>query len=520
MNNTFIPARQKMTAMLIPQNRWILGPIAVWLLLYAWRPFGLGLYHDDWALFAYPHAIGVSQSFLQAMAESSNRYGEFLMFFAVNRLWNGSPAMLQLLAILLSAASAILLYRLCNKLASLYNHDGKVLAAVTTTLWLGFKWNIGATAFITSAMHLPALMLFLVSANQYADYSREGKWRSLALSAVLSALGYLVYESYYFAIFVIGLICAIRDVQAPGQWKRFALGMSIHSLALLPVVALAMAYSPKTFGVTKLVISNISNIPKLAFDGITPYFIGGGAKYVASLLLLFFLAALGLASRNHWPRQPATGKKDCLQIALLFAAISIGAMLGTVPFSLASYPLQGDNVFGRTTTGLLPWVSAWGGLLFACAWNMQGCRGGRAAVVSGTIIIILLVANSLFKLQDWAISWQLQKAIVAAFPIDKIPELVPDSVILIDTPQDHNQVVIFGAPWDISGAMLATYPELRKKFPSNPLTSFSCIYPHNPNPTWNGKAVTVLPNIVLPASMAYRWEVGNGKLYPLAKTTR
>src|ERR1700681_3985422 len=96
----------------LARNCWLF-PVAMWALLYAWRPLLFGFYHDDWA-----HLVGCNGSILQELTcVDMSRPGAPLIRWSIHGLIGTNPAAWQLVTAVSMLGAALALTALLRRLA-------------------------------------------------------------------------------------------------------------------------------------------------------------------------------------------------------------------------------------------------------------------------------------------------------------------------------------------------------------------------------------------------------------------
>lgn len=437
-----------------------------WLIAVAWRPFVLGLYHDDWcwAIEGAGHGGPFSWQRLAYILylDLGRPVNAFCCYLASS--WCGrSPFLLQLnsaLAVLLAGWSIAALLDAAGRLyrPAAAPRWASVRAAV---LWFVLPWTFGSTAWPVAFPIVVGLALFCLSGALLFDGWARNR-PAAALPAFLYLASCLCYEATYFQFAVLFLFGAVTW---PG--KRAGSRAFIRPLAAFLIAQTAA----------------------IAWNRLCPYLAGNAtiAKHFnAGWLPLFLLSLGGLkaqllssAPECHralaWLVRAAVGLGGAAAVAGLLsrrrrtfalrclAGLSfcvLGVLLSIWLYSIAGYQVVGRGIFSRTTLVLSLWliVAVW---LFDLLAKEVWPRIGAVAAGLVAIAAACLLVASLGRVRDWAEAWRLEKEIIAAAPVRDLASTGPLAIIVLSAPAFHQEVPVFAATWDISAAMNNSYPELR-----------------------------------------------------------
>jgi hypothetical protein len=193
-----------------PLNARVIAPLvilAVWIILYAWRPWHLGFYHDDWFMARSFDVVEAERLF----AQFPSRPLLVAVTLAAGRMLGADPFAWQALMVVSSLAVALLLAEVGRRLARalILDEIGAIAAgAAGACLWLALPWTLGFTVFVTAFNGLPGLLIFLGLCTLIM--SRLPLWLRMTGAVSLSlALG-LMFESLWGAPILMAFIPVLR----------------------------------------------------------------------------------------------------------------------------------------------------------------------------------------------------------------------------------------------------------------------------------------------------------------------
>ncbi len=199
-------------------------------------------------------------------------------------------------------------------------------------------------------------------------------------------------------------------------------------------------------------------------------------------------------------------------ITLSLVSIPVFSMI----YALAGYKISFSGLTSRTLNGI-SWAVA---VLLYGLLSVISSSKRRAIVIPGTVAAVLFVVvcglAQQLHVSEFAAIWQAENAILARAPIKQIESLPKDSQtnILYIGPSYHGSMAIFGAVWDLTGAVFSL-PELRGwQSPDRPSVH---IHPAASYKwSWDGSALTQeLPgywSYQYPGKTFYLWNYGEGRL--------
>ena len=470
--------------------------IGFWALLYAFRPFTLGLYHDDWWSLveavhgSAPFSLTRLHEFVGSASAFAPRPVSGFITFLVNSIAGTSPFVYQACSSVLVLLAALSLRAWFRGL--LYQTDAftrSVASNLGTAFWLSAPWSVAGTAWPVAALGvLPAQIFFTEAARQILPPKRVTAANVVKLGLGLLA-SYLAYEAFYFHFLVVVLfyMIAVRNILPTWSARAWvggtALMAQLLALGLNRYMAAAAHGNSKTLNPhwPNLVLANCTNLPH-------ELLIRFGNSYrlwlaVAAVLLAVAVIALVVAIFLRQTRTTAATAFGC------FAAGMIALPITALTYGLANYELSSTGVNSRTFVAI-SWALALVCFALVIMLGLIRLRFLRFAAMILPLWLIAMNARAQLSLvSDWAAVWKVEKEVLAQAPIAALKALPPDSRVLYIGPSYYHDVVIFGAYWDLTAAVSAT-PALsagRKAFQG-------CITNHPAtsryNWSWDGQTLT------------------------------
>jgi len=490
----------------------ILLPVTVWLVLYSWRPFYLGFYHDDWSVFVYPHTQGAN--LWEYLAWLKNRFGFALSLFGIISLWDGSSFTIHAFFAIGWGLSALIMFFLVREV--IYFNKSKNISFppfFASAIWLSIPWAMGYTAFLACAViALPCVIGFMICMWSYLRYTQGRGLVYAIISCGGLVLSYANYESFYISF--IG-ICAVSIWlnwrNKSFSWKRELIGIAGLFLVQVFFIFLAKSLSPKTLIInTDLCIHNFYMTRDIfinAMRAILP-------KRIVTLLLFALLVLYLTSIWKDWKNNKNI--RNSISVAIVLFIVLISLLLSTLPYSIAQYGLIDIGCSSRTTLSFTFWFCLGSGILAAAICQYPSWFGMLAKTIFCCFLLIFVIL-AFNRSQDWIKVVKLQNEILAKMPMEEISKAPEQTVFLVNNDRFYNNVEVFGAPWDISSAMFVRHPNLAKSKKWNNGSSFVPIYDWY-IPRWNGKVLEILKGYELQALHVYKIDLQTGKMTPYPKT--
>jgi len=490
----------------------ILLPVTVWLVLYSWRPFYLGFYHDDWIVFAFHHAQG--PNFSEYLTWLKNRIGFAVSLYCIISIWDGNPFTLHTLFAIGWGVSAVTMFLLVREIITLYGNKNTIFpAAFASALWLGMPWSMGYTAFLAcSIISLPCVIGFMICAWSYLRYTQGRKYWYVVVSGAALVFCFINYEAFYISF---AGICAISVWlnwrHGTISWRRELIGSTILFSVQAFFIILAKIMTPKTLMVNMELCINNLHAPRTIFMNTMKSVLP--EKLVLVLLLCLLVLCVASAWKD-WKKNRTLWNTIFALVLLTIVVISL--LISTLPYSLAQYGLVDSGCSSRTTLSFSLWLCLGVGILIAAVCQQQSWLETTTKAVFCGFLLVLVIATVECS-RNWINVVAQQNAILTRMPMTEISKTSEKTVFILPTDRFLNKVEVFAAPWDISSAMIVRHPELAKSKKWDKESTFTPLYDWHV-PRWNGKVLEVLKGYELPALHVYKIDLQAGKLTPYPKT--
>ena len=443
--------------------------MAAWAVLYARRPFGMGLYHDDWWGF-----IEISQGtapfglqrFLQGLHEVYYPRPVAAILSWLTTSISGSSAFRYQAC----AAVVVLLAALSMRgfLARLIAEPGRgrfLAADLSVVFWLSTPWSIAVNSWVTSAaiQGLPSQVFFTEAGRMLLMPERWTAKRTAALCALLTA-SYFCYEAFYLLIFPVAAFAFVFRRRAAMNrrqlgWLGVVLaGSQLFAIALNRFVLNTDPSISKAFNTVWLQLyrGSLRNLPATLSSTAAPF-----SKLWLTLAYLLAAAALVVLAKALRDKRQGAGAARVLGIAGLGVS---WILVGTLTYSLAGYGYIAEGVMART---LVVATAATAVLFFAAVSTLLVVPPSRWAAgfsLGAAFSIVCLNAwaqNA--RLAIWVSVWGMEREVLSHAPLREIQALPPGARILYVGPSYYRGLVIFGADWDITGAVFSLPPLLENR---------------------------------------------------------
>jgi hypothetical protein len=492
--------------------------VAVWAVLFLPHPFVLGVYHDDWWTLMKVSSETAPFSWARLTALAANDPPRPVItgsLYVITSVSGTTPFLYQTCSMLLVLAAALSLRRW---LGTLFEERGWLLIVnLAACFWLSAPWIVGVTAWPLQTFNsLIAQILFTEAMGLMSHAMTQPRPARLTWFAILLVASFLTYEAFYFQQFLalaltlvwarvrsvrstiwIAGICVLVQV-AVVAWNR---GISL----LLMAPGQAKQLNP---GWVEMARRNVAELPGLIE--------GSFAEHRR----LCHLAILAVALSAFCWVMIASVSKTALRLRvriLLTIAIGVASIIvSALVYALAGYGFASVGVMSRTliTTSTALTVI----VLAACAASLLTgywtARAANAAIMGFVIAALAMAQRS--RVDEWRGSWQLQQEIVRAIPETDIERLADHSALLYVGPSMYNDhVVVFAAPWDITGAVMTRMRQDHRRYPPG-VTVYSAV---DARWSWDGSTLTgTLPGSWVQTFAVRRlsvWDYARGVVYPV-----
>jgi hypothetical protein len=432
----------------IARHRWWLPPTALWVLLYSWRPWRFGFYHDDWSL-TLPR--GPSGSILAQLYDTdTSRPMAVLVRWFIHELVGQSPFGWQVSAVAAALAGALTLALLLRSVLRSMQYDelsAGTASGLAVASYLAFPWLLG-TAWATGSMyHWTTIGINSAYLTWFAPWPL---WRRCVLTAICFAAASLITETYWlsFAPFAVLVALCCRTLSR----RDLAYLAGTLTVLQLGLIAFNRLIAMWRFGANKSFDPNW--LSTLVAGNRHEFVIGmdhifGHAGVIALAVLSGALLAAAIAS---WGRRRAC--------ALLMPAVA-GMALSLLLFAAAGYAIQLTGLFARTTVGASWWLAI--ALAPAIAAIRQLPRPiATLAIGAWVLMTVMLARGTLVESDDWIAAWRQQTEILARIPRPALLAAPTNSVLVMEAPKQIGEVGTFHAPWDISSAIWVVAPDVAR----------------------------------------------------------
>ncbi len=440
------------------------------MVLYLPRPFQLGFYHDDWAAFAAPaHATAAFSAarlhwFLGPDTTYSSRPLGGVIAFLVSSVCGTSAWGFQAFSILLVLLCALSLRSWLNLILGVSPFYRTLAADLAAIFWMSIPWMLGVTAWPIVAQALVAQILFTEAARLLLKHQQLTPKLAAQFTITLLASG-LVYEAFYFAIFPVIVFYAIYRRGLARNARQVVWLLSLSSLAQAMLIA-CNRYSASIGSGTKkqfnpgwesLFLTNLRGLPDTLASSLGEY------RHVWGILVAVFAIVSLLALLGAALLRKAPGRYLGHLLGIVTAA---GVMLlaSDVTYSVAGYAFTSLGIGSRALFSASLSVAVVFFALCSC-WMVGSARyWGAVGVLAASAVIVVTALGQRERVAEWAHVWHLEREIVSAAPVEQVGRLSRDSAVVYVGPTYYKDLVIFGAEWDLTGAVFAQDP-LKKGHP-------------------------------------------------------
>jgi hypothetical protein len=485
--------------------------LALWLGLVAWRPLVLGFYHDDWWALARPAVLTPLADLIDTQR---SRALLALLTWCLRSLFGGVAAAWQILAAAGNLICAVLIAAVVDRLCPPHRDGWSNWAgAGAGALWLAAPWSLAYTAW--PVMSLPLLSIALLAASAMLLLPPRCTSPAAGAGAALPYLaGCLLYEAVWGAFVPVALIASLMRLKARAPLRpvlAYALAAGAGQIVLLVLNRLL------SVGLhAKHVYAAAADLVTLSFKIALPQM----AETIGAPLPLA-AAAAGVLTVTF--AVAAFRSRDVVRPGIV-AACLLGIAIAVVLHALAGYGTQWTDLMARTAMVPTFWLCvALGAMLQAVL------AGGRilrpCAALAGAALVAALAVATLAQTREWAVGWREERAVLATFPADEARKLAPGIFLVADLPRDGSPRGQFDAYWDITGGLVATYPDLARLLLRGEKSRATVLRPRDWYTEWDGSKLSQgwCPDRLLwsyDATGAVLWDQKAGTLAPIAPGTR
>ena len=441
--------RSGLTARLAFIQRFPFAVLAVWLVLYGPRPFRLGLYHDDWAnLIELAH--GTAPFWLTRLHTfvTSDRMVDGFLMFLVSSFAGTSAFLYQLIAAVFVLMAALSLRAWFTALLPERDFPARTLAAdLAVIFWLSIPWSVASAAWPLLAPAAMGTQILFTEASRRILRARPVDTRALVILGLTLLVSYLLYEPFYLQFFIVTCFYLVFERET------FKTRFSSRGLIVAAVGAQCLAVAINRITSPRQPSAHWFDSFMQSLEGVPHQLeisVGAYGEVWTGVVKACLIMSLVLALRGLIDRRLLGATKRLLGIF----------MVGTValPLAVLMYSLGG---LGATSVGVgarslhcVSWALA---IVFFSLVSILTLPHGKLAR-----LILLLTLLSIIGLDsigqyhivnDWAFVWRQEKEVLAHTPVQKIKSLPFDARVLYIGPSYYHGMVIFGASWDITGAV-------------------------------------------------------------------
>ncbi len=454
----------------ITQYSWII-PLVMWGLLYVYRPFFLGFYHDDWNILIYMPLKFYPETYSQVYPSFPDPGFYFFINFYSNRPLTGlvswllsfichdSPYKWHFAVILTNLATAWSIRLLVRNFLTLIDENKKYLGDIAATFWLILPWSMAINTWPTLIPNQLTIICFSLS-----GYFLFGAWKDHKIGWFRPALFFLLsclsYESFYgqFIIYIlIGFIYGIHKKNGAVSLMLPLLGFGF-SQALVILFnrfggVLIQHAVRKTLNKDwlHLWLSSLNNLPATLLESFTTL-----RSFVTVILVIGILVFI-LACFEQFMGHSQQKKIAVIKAFLALLSFMLGGIIAVAVYSVAGYPMFGIGLASRVTLSLSFWLIL---MLIPASLIIINSRlflrrAGLIVAISG---LLFMSGATTIQLQSWIKSWDIQQDILASAPLNKMQKIKANSFVLLEGyPQYYQGVIVFENEWDINSAMNYSY---------------------------------------------------------------
>jgi hypothetical protein len=449
----------------LARRPWLL-PVAVWIVLFAWRPMLFGLYHDDWSLL-----LGCDGSILAELhCVDPSRPGAVLIRWMFHAAVGADPAAWQAITIITMLGAALTLMGMLRRLVRAMGYDDEraaAAAAVAASFYLAFPWMLGV-AWVTATSPNVATILFSLAMWLWLT-----PWplvaRCLASTACF-ALASLIYEAYWLAFVP---FAALLWLERCLPWRDIRGLTGALAAAQLILVAYNRLIAALAIGANK----SIDPTWLHTLSGSWPNLIGGPRDLYGEPGRLVFAALLvaGLAS--------LATRFDARRTLAVLGPITMGIALSVTLFAIAGYVIQFTGLFARSTL-VLSWWLAVAIAIAAAAVPDLAPRPRMIARLAGLCLLIMLAVGTLAHSRDFITSWRQQRDMLARLPRSELMAAPAGTLLVVEVPKRSDGVGSFSSWYDVSAAIWTTAPDVARHLAGDAAIASAVAVPIPGNGLW------------------------------------
>lgn len=436
-------------------NRPFLSIVFLWLGAVAWRPFFLGFYSDDWVLLTESGTSPVS--FSEYLWIHAPRPIYALFAWSINLCLRGNVHAWTLASAIIVLVTVLCLFRYLRfflarlGIAGEYSSRGALFGSA---VWLLSPLSVVETNWPTCTLTLAAFWFLALGTILIFDERLQRQ----VLGTLALAASFLTYEAYML-VFPITLL-AIAAVER-GRARKYLRPALLFLGAF--VVMSGYKEAAKLAGFGDIHKSFNDAWPALFANNMfhLPFFLGQAFSPFRSLMYdlggLFLLCVVAL-----FP------KARIRQALVLPFVVIAGYASSALLYAMVGYGFAGAGIMSRTMTGPLLYTTICLSGLFAIADGNadQATRYHkvrRAFLYGSALCLLVVLASANFvRSLEWVVLWERELTVLRSIPATTIERSLaegPVPLVMIVQTENDPEGRVFGASYDLSGAVASYFPQ-------------------------------------------------------------
>jgi hypothetical protein len=443
---------------------WVI--LLFWAVLYLPRALLVGFYHDDWWLLVEaingtaPFSLDRFTCFVSTQSGFAPRPVQGIACFLVSSIGGTHPFAWQVASALATLFVAVSVRRLFLRLArpaSGWQQQNDLHAMfsadIATLVVIANPWSIGLTIWAHMTGAVLSLGFFAQGAT---EFFRDGSLRSRSIMCFLWLLAsFLSYESLYLQWCVLPILLLVLFGFSRNNW-RVALALSAAAgLAQSVAIGFNRWIALKSPSNSKATPENWRELAQDSFRNL-PDQLHATMPDTRSFWQIWLVAVVAVAvlsvvlrswsDRGQWMRAARS-------LVLPFAGVLMIAITALV-YALGAYAISTLGFASRTTYGLGLGLAliALGLLQYGLGSNHLWLRQAARALAMAAVAVMAFF--QLKGLADFAHVWRVERDVISAFPIQQLRGVRPqEAAVLYVGPSYYRDIIIFGAAWDLTGAI-------------------------------------------------------------------
>ncbi len=473
---------------------WLI-PILFWAILYIYRPFLLGFYHDDWHILVYMPLKFYAENYPETYPSFPDLGFYFFINFYSNRPLTGitcwllslichdSPFKWHCAVIITNMATAWSIRLLVRKFLTLIHEDKAYLGDIAATFWLVFPWSMAINTWPTLIPNQLTIICFSLSGCfLFTAWSKHKiGWFLPALFFLLSCLSYESFYGQFIIYIIIGFIYRIHKQNTilalflPLLSFGFAQGAVILFNRFGGVFIQHSVRKTLNKDWPQLWLSSLQNLPETLLQSLTIF------KSFFIIIILIGIFIFIFACVEQIIRYPLQRNKSLFQAIFASLAFILGGIIAVAIYSIAGYAMTSIGVESRVTLSLSFWIT-----LVLVSWSLVILKSRlyirRVSLIITLSGLLCLSGATMIQLQSWIKSWETQQQILRSAPLNKVRNLKNNTYIVLNNyPDEFKGVTVFQSDWDFNSAMNYTY--------SLPSTIRFLLQRETLVTTWNGETI-------------------------------